>query len=63
MKTWTEDHVACWTAAGSVADCVAHLAEYKKLGVDEVTLRIASWDQVGQLELLKNEVIPALQAA
>jgi alkanesulfonate monooxygenase SsuD/methylene tetrahydromethanopterin reductase-like flavin-dependent oxidoreductase (luciferase family) len=45
-------------AAGSPDDCVRHLRAYKELGFDEVTLRIAGWDQFGQLKRVMEEVLP-----
>lgn len=53
------ERVHTWTAAGSVDECIRHLKEYEEMGIDEVTLRITSWDQMGQLERLINEVAPA----
>ncbi|MDQ3810765.1 MAG: LLM class flavin-dependent oxidoreductase [Chloroflexota bacterium] len=50
--------VDCWTAAGSPDECVAHLRRYKELGFDEVTLRVAGWDQFGQLKRIMEEVLP-----
>jgi alkanesulfonate monooxygenase SsuD/methylene tetrahydromethanopterin reductase-like flavin-dependent oxidoreductase (luciferase family) len=50
--------VECWTAAGSPDECVQHLRVYKELGFDEVTLRIAGWDQFGQLKRVMEEVLP-----
>src|SRR6266852_3099167 len=50
--------VSCWTAAGSPDECVEHLRVYKELGFDEVTLRIAGWDQFGQLKRVMEEVLP-----
>ena len=47
-----------WTATGSVDDCVKHLLIYKRIGFDEMTLRITSWDQFGQLERIMREVLP-----
>jgi alkanesulfonate monooxygenase SsuD/methylene tetrahydromethanopterin reductase-like flavin-dependent oxidoreductase (luciferase family) len=49
-----------WTATGSPDECVAHLRVYKQLGFDEVTLRMTSWDQFGQLERVMREVLPRL---
>jgi alkanesulfonate monooxygenase SsuD/methylene tetrahydromethanopterin reductase-like flavin-dependent oxidoreductase (luciferase family) len=50
--------IECWVAAGSPDDCVRHLRAYKELGFDEVTLRIAGWDQFGQLKRVMEEVLP-----
>lgn len=61
---YTLDHsprfVEGWTATGSVDDCVRHLLTYKRIGFDEVTLRITGWDQFGQLERVMAEVLPRL---
>jgi alkanesulfonate monooxygenase SsuD/methylene tetrahydromethanopterin reductase-like flavin-dependent oxidoreductase (luciferase family) len=53
-------YVACWTAAGSPDECVRHLRVYRDLGFDEVTLRLTSWDQQGQLARVMREVLPRL---
>jgi len=50
--------IECWVAAGSPDECVRHLRAYKELGFDEVTLRIAGWDQFGQLKRVMEEVLP-----
>src|SRR5262249_16883927 len=47
-----------WCATGSPDDCVEHLLAYKEMGFDEVTLRMTSWDQFGQLERVMREVLP-----
>lgn len=54
------DYVDAWCATGSVEQCVEHLRVFQEMGIDEVTLRITSWDQMGQLERLVDEVIPEL---
>lgn len=50
--------VESWTAAGSPEQCVEHLRAYERMGFDEVTVRITSWDQTGQLQRVINEVLP-----
>ena len=50
--------IECWTAAGSPDECVRHLRAYKALGFNEVTLRVAGWDQLGQLQRMMTEVLP-----
>jgi alkanesulfonate monooxygenase SsuD/methylene tetrahydromethanopterin reductase-like flavin-dependent oxidoreductase (luciferase family) len=50
--------VASWTAAGSPEECVEHLRVYERLGFDEVTVRITSWDQQAQLRRVIDEVLP-----
>ena len=55
---YSPSFVAGWTATGSPAECIEHLRVYKKLGFDEVTLRVTGWDQFGQLERVMKEVLP-----
>lgn len=55
--------VEAWTAAGPPERCVEQLRAYFEAGVQEITLRLASWDQQGQLELFLREVAPAFQVA
>jgi alkanesulfonate monooxygenase SsuD/methylene tetrahydromethanopterin reductase-like flavin-dependent oxidoreductase (luciferase family) len=52
-----------WTVAGSPKQCVAQLQAYFEAGVGHMALRLASWDQHGQLERFLSEVAPALEAA
>jgi alkanesulfonate monooxygenase SsuD/methylene tetrahydromethanopterin reductase-like flavin-dependent oxidoreductase (luciferase family) len=49
-----------WTAAGSPEQCVQHLRVFQEMGFDEITLRLTSWDQRGQLKRVMEEVIPKL---
>lgn len=56
------DRVASWTAAGTPDECVQHLRTYQEMGIDEVTVRITGWDQLGQLQRVIDEVIPRLEA-
>jgi alkanesulfonate monooxygenase SsuD/methylene tetrahydromethanopterin reductase-like flavin-dependent oxidoreductase (luciferase family) len=55
-----ESKVASWTAAGSAAECIKHLADLVEQGATSITLRCTSWDQSGQLKRLTEEVLPAL---
>jgi alkanesulfonate monooxygenase SsuD/methylene tetrahydromethanopterin reductase-like flavin-dependent oxidoreductase (luciferase family) len=55
---YSKEFVAGWTATGSPDQCVEHLKVYKQMGFDEVTLRVTSWDQFGQLERVMREVLP-----
>jgi alkanesulfonate monooxygenase SsuD/methylene tetrahydromethanopterin reductase-like flavin-dependent oxidoreductase (luciferase family) len=57
-QNYAPSYVECWTAAGSPDECVRHLRRYQELGFDEVTLRVTSWDQFGQLQRLMEEVLP-----
>jgi alkanesulfonate monooxygenase SsuD/methylene tetrahydromethanopterin reductase-like flavin-dependent oxidoreductase (luciferase family) len=49
-----------WTVAGSPKQCVEGLRAYFDAGVGHVALRLASWDQEGQLRRFLDEVAPAL---
>jgi alkanesulfonate monooxygenase SsuD/methylene tetrahydromethanopterin reductase-like flavin-dependent oxidoreductase (luciferase family) len=55
---YSREFVAGWTATGSPDQCVEHLRVYRDMGFNEVTLRIAAWDQFGQLERVMREVLP-----
>jgi alkanesulfonate monooxygenase SsuD/methylene tetrahydromethanopterin reductase-like flavin-dependent oxidoreductase (luciferase family) len=50
-----------WVATGSPEECAKRLRMMRDVGFDEVTLRIAGWDQFGQLERLMNDVLPLLE--
>jgi alkanesulfonate monooxygenase SsuD/methylene tetrahydromethanopterin reductase-like flavin-dependent oxidoreductase (luciferase family) len=51
-----------WTAAGSPKQCIEVLQAYVDAGVQHISLRLASWDQQGQLQRFLNEVAPAFTA-
>jgi alkanesulfonate monooxygenase SsuD/methylene tetrahydromethanopterin reductase-like flavin-dependent oxidoreductase (luciferase family) len=55
------DRVASWTAAGSPEECAEHLRVYERMGMGAVGLRCTSWDQLGQLRRVIDEVLPRLQ--
>ena len=59
---YAPDFVDSWTATGSPEECAAHLRVFQEMGFDEVTLRVAGWDQFGQLDRLITEVLPLLDA-
>ena len=48
-----------FTAAGSPERCIADLKAYFAAGLDHITLRLASWDQQGQLKRFVEEVATA----
>ncbi len=48
-----------WTVAGSPAECIAELRRYFDAGLGHMALRLASWDQRGQLKRFLAEVAPA----
>jgi alkanesulfonate monooxygenase SsuD/methylene tetrahydromethanopterin reductase-like flavin-dependent oxidoreductase (luciferase family) len=49
-----------WGPYGTPAAVAARIREYAEAGADEVIVRFASDDQLGQMELLAGEVLPAL---
>jgi len=51
--------VETWTAAGTPEQCIQHLQAYFDAGVQEITVRLTSWDQRGQLDVFLREVAPA----
>ena len=55
---YAPEFVDGWTASGSVEQVVEHIREYERIGFDEITLRVTSWNQRAQLERLINEVMP-----
>jgi alkanesulfonate monooxygenase SsuD/methylene tetrahydromethanopterin reductase-like flavin-dependent oxidoreductase (luciferase family) len=57
------DRVKTWTAAGTPDECVQHLRTYQEMGIDEVTIRITGWDQLGQLDRVINEVVPRMETS
>ena len=57
--TFTPRFVEQWTVAGTPRQCVADLQAYFDAGVGHMALRLASWDQPGQLKRFLGEVAPA----
>jgi len=51
-----------FTAAGSPEHCIQELKTYFAAGLDHVTLRMASWNQAGQLKRFLDEVAPHFPA-
>lgn len=60
-EDYAMDYVDTWVATGSPEQCIEHLLVYKEMGIDEVTLRVTGWDQMGQLQRVIDEVIPHVQ--
>jgi alkanesulfonate monooxygenase SsuD/methylene tetrahydromethanopterin reductase-like flavin-dependent oxidoreductase (luciferase family) len=50
-----------WVAYGPAEEVIGKIREFADTGAKEITLRITSWDQKGQLEKLRREVIPAFE--
>jgi alkanesulfonate monooxygenase SsuD/methylene tetrahydromethanopterin reductase-like flavin-dependent oxidoreductase (luciferase family) len=55
---FSPEFVEGWTVAGGPDRCIEQLQEYLDAGLDHVALRLASWDQRGQLKRFLNEVAP-----
>ncbi|HLW61193.1 MAG TPA: LLM class flavin-dependent oxidoreductase [bacterium] len=51
--------VEAWTAVGTPAQCIDQFKAYFAAGVEEIAVRMTSWDQRGQLDLFLREVAPA----
>jgi alkanesulfonate monooxygenase SsuD/methylene tetrahydromethanopterin reductase-like flavin-dependent oxidoreductase (luciferase family) len=51
-----------WVATGTPEQCAARLRQMRDVGFDEVTVRIAGWDQFGQLKRVLEEVLPRVAA-
>jgi alkanesulfonate monooxygenase SsuD/methylene tetrahydromethanopterin reductase-like flavin-dependent oxidoreductase (luciferase family) len=51
-----------WVATGSPDQCAEHLRAFERMGFDEVTLRLTSWDQRSQFKRVLEEVLPRLGA-
>ena len=49
-----------WTVAGGPKECADQLRAYAAAGLGHMALRLASWDQRGQLTRFLREVVPAL---
>ena len=62
---YTEDYamemIDGWVATGSPEQCAQRLRLMRDVGFDEVTVRIAGWDQFGQLRRLLEEVLPLVE--
>lgn len=58
-----QERVESWTAAGTADECVEHLRVYQEMGIDEVTVRVTGWDQMGQLQRVIDEVVPRLEVS
>jgi len=52
-----------WTVAGGPQQCVEQLRAYLDAGLGHIALRLASWDQHGQLKRFLNAVAPAFGGA
>ncbi len=58
-STFSPAFVEGWTVTGSPKQCIDGLRAYFEAGLGHVALRLASWDQEGQLRRFLEEVAPA----
>src|SRR5437762_178972 len=54
---FTAKFVEQWTISGDPKSCAAELRAYANAGLGHMALRLASWDQRGQLRRLLDEVV------
>jgi alkanesulfonate monooxygenase SsuD/methylene tetrahydromethanopterin reductase-like flavin-dependent oxidoreductase (luciferase family) len=59
---FTRERIEQWSAVGSPEQCIENLRQYRGSGMQRITLRLCSWDQIGQLELVAREVLPYVNA-
>ncbi len=52
-----------WVAYGPPDEVAAKLRAFAAVGAKEITIRLTSWDQRGQLERLMREVLPAVRTS
>jgi alkanesulfonate monooxygenase SsuD/methylene tetrahydromethanopterin reductase-like flavin-dependent oxidoreductase (luciferase family) len=55
---FTPEIIDRWVVHGSPQAFIEKLREYRDAGLQEITLRITSWDQLGQLRRCIEEVLP-----
>jgi alkanesulfonate monooxygenase SsuD/methylene tetrahydromethanopterin reductase-like flavin-dependent oxidoreductase (luciferase family) len=58
MTNFKPEVVESWLAYGSPQQCIARLREYADVGIKMITMRLTSWDQMGQLKRCMEEVLP-----
>jgi alkanesulfonate monooxygenase SsuD/methylene tetrahydromethanopterin reductase-like flavin-dependent oxidoreductase (luciferase family) len=58
--TFGRETVAAMTAVGTVDECIDQLRSVQREGADHLALRVASWKQREQLDLLIGSVLPAI---
>lgn len=59
----TRPRLDVWVAYGPPQEVIGKLREFADAGAREITIRITSWDQRGQLDRLVREVLPAFGTA
>ena len=56
---WPEEVLDLWVAYGSPQEVIEKIQGFVDAGAKEITIRLTSYDQKGQLQRLMKEVIPA----
>jgi alkanesulfonate monooxygenase SsuD/methylene tetrahydromethanopterin reductase-like flavin-dependent oxidoreductase (luciferase family) len=59
FSDFSQGFVERWTTAGSPEACIEEFQAYFDAGVQHITLRLTSWDQMGQFKRFIEEVAPA----
>ena len=55
---YTRERIEAWSALGSPEECIENLRRFRGSGVQRITIRLCSWDQIGQLETVVRDVLP-----
>jgi alkanesulfonate monooxygenase SsuD/methylene tetrahydromethanopterin reductase-like flavin-dependent oxidoreductase (luciferase family) len=55
---YSRARIETWSALGSPEECAESLQRFRGTGMEQITLRLCAWDQVGQLERVIREVLP-----
>ena len=61
-SNFSAQFVEGFVAAGPAKRCIQDLQAYFDAGIDHISLRMASWDQAGQMRRFVKEVAPAFSA-
>lgn len=55
---YTRERIEAWSALGSPEQCIENLRSFRGSGVRRITLRLCSWDQLGQFERVVRDILP-----
>ena len=58
-RDWPKEVVDLWVAYGSPQEVIEKIRSFVEASAKEITIRLTSYDQQGQLERPTKEVIPA----
>ncbi|MCS7142682.1 MAG: LLM class flavin-dependent oxidoreductase [Aigarchaeota archaeon] len=59
MMDFSKPGIDIWSAYGPPHECIKRLDEYVSAGAKGITIRFASFDQLGQLRRFEREVLPS----